>query len=307
MFARAGDDSALTEAWFATAWAQLVRCRWAAMMEAVEHALEHAQRARSARWERELPAWMGTALFYGPTPVVEVLRWYEEARAQHPIALTQQAVLEAMLGNFDRARTLAASADAIAEELGQSLWLAAGGIALLGGRDPCRRRSRCRARRPAQPPTCWKRSATPATGRLRARSWPHRSARSVGSTRRTSAPRAAEELSAVDDVSSQMLWREVRARLLARRGASDAGCPARLRGGVARRGHGHAELARAGMRRPRRGPCARRTLRRRARAARCRTRPLLAEGKRDRRFRRSYEACRAGRLARGLVPRTEAE
>jgi class 3 adenylate cyclase/tetratricopeptide (TPR) repeat protein len=220
LFARAHDDSALTEAWFAIAWAQLVRCRWAAMMEAVEHALEHAQRARSARWERELPAWMGTALFYGPTPVAEVLCWYEEARAQHPIALTQQAVLEAMLGNFDRARTLAASADAIADELGQSLWLAAGGIALwevetLAGDAAAAEVASRRSRDLLE--------ALGDTG--------HRSlasaqlAASLCTLGRLDeaeeCARAAEELSAVDDVSSQMLWREVRARLLARRGASD--------------------------------------------------------------------------------------
>ena len=69
-------------------------------------------------------------MFYGPTPVDDALRWYEEQQAQHPIALTQQAMLEAMRGNFDRARALAASADAAAEEFGQKLWLAAGGMAL---------------------------------------------------------------------------------------------------------------------------------------------------------------------------------
>ena len=100
------------------------------MLEAVEHALEHARRAGSARWEGELPAWQGTAMFYGPTPVEDALRWYEEQPAQHPIALTQQAMLEAMRGNFDRARALAGSADAAAEEFGQKLWLAAGGMAL---------------------------------------------------------------------------------------------------------------------------------------------------------------------------------
>ena len=94
------------------------------------HALEHARRGGSARWEGELPAWQGTAMFYGPTPADEALRWYEEQQAEHPISLTQQAILEAMRGNFDLARTLAASADAAAAEFGQKLWLAAGGMAL---------------------------------------------------------------------------------------------------------------------------------------------------------------------------------
>ena len=130
VFARAGDELGLAEAWFATAWAELIRCRWAAMLEAAGYALEHARRGGSARWEGELPAWQGTAMFYGPTPADEALRWYEEQHAQHPISLTQQATLEAMRGNFDLARTLAASADAAAAEFGQKLWLAAGGMAL---------------------------------------------------------------------------------------------------------------------------------------------------------------------------------
>src|SRR5262249_38663246 len=69
VFAREGDELGLAEAWFATAWAELIRCRWAAMLEAAGHALEHARRGGSARWEGELPAWQGTAMFYGPAPV----------------------------------------------------------------------------------------------------------------------------------------------------------------------------------------------------------------------------------------------
>ena len=150
VFARAGDELALAEAWFATAWAQLIRCRWAAMLEAVGHALEHARRAGSARWEGELPAWQGTAMFYGPTPVDEALRWYEEQQAQHPIALTQHAMLEAMRGNFDRARALAAlggrgrrgvRAEALARRRRHGP---------LGDRDARRRPVRRRARGPAE-------------------------------------------------------------------------------------------------------------------------------------------------------------
>ncbi len=128
VFVRAGDELGLAEAWFATAWAELIRCRWAPMLEAAGHALEHARRGGSARWEGELPVWQGTAMFYGPTPVDQALRWYEEQQARHPVSLTQQAILEAMRGNFDRARALAGSADEAAAEFGQKLWLAAGGM-----------------------------------------------------------------------------------------------------------------------------------------------------------------------------------
>ena len=39
------------------------------MLEAIDQSLVHARRAANVRWERELPGWRGTALFYGPTPV----------------------------------------------------------------------------------------------------------------------------------------------------------------------------------------------------------------------------------------------
>ena len=217
VFTRAGDDFALTEAWFASAWAELIRCRWAAMLEAVEHALEHATRAGHARWERELPAWKGTALFYGPTPVETVLRWYEEQEAQHPIALMQQAVLRAMLGEFPVARELAAAADSIADELGQGAWLAVVGMTLwevetLAG-DPAA--AAAAARRScdlleALGDTGYRSSASGQLAGALCTLGQLDEAEEFAST--------AEALSAADDVLSQMLWRQTRARLLARRG-----------------------------------------------------------------------------------------
>ena len=75
------------------------------MLEAVERGIEHAARAGYTRWERELPVWKGTALLLGPTPVEEVLRWYESEQPRHAIALRQQGILEAMRGRFDEARS----------------------------------------------------------------------------------------------------------------------------------------------------------------------------------------------------------
>jgi tetratricopeptide (TPR) repeat protein len=217
VFAYAGDELALAEAWAATAWAQLIRCRWAAMLEAVEHALDHARRAGSARWEGELPAWQGTAMFYGPTPVDEALRWYEDQQAKHPIPLTQQAMLEAMHGSFDRARALASSADAVAVEFGQKLWLAAGGMALweietLAG-DPSA------AERAVRRSCELLEELGDAGYRFLAVS---QLAASLYALERLDEAhewtRTAEELAPNDDVATQMLWRQVRAQVLARRG-----------------------------------------------------------------------------------------
>jgi tetratricopeptide (TPR) repeat protein len=218
VFARAGDDLALAEAWFGVAWAQLMLCHCGAMLAAIEHATEHARRAGSARWQGELPAWQGTAMFYGPTSVEEAIRWYEEQHAGHPIALTQQAMLEAMRGNFDEARTLVRAAEAAAEDFGQRLWLAAGGMAAwqvetLAGDDAA---AEVAVRRSCE--------LLEELGEFGYR-WvavAELAASLFALDRLDDAEelaQAAEEHTSSDDVAAQMLWRQVRAKILARRGA----------------------------------------------------------------------------------------
>jgi len=217
VFTRAGNQLALAEAWFATAWAELIRCHWAAMLDAVLKALVHARNAGSARWEGELPAWLGTAMFYGPTPVDEALRWYEEQQAQHPIALTQQAMLEAMRGNFEAARSLAGSADAAAREYGQQLWLAAGGMSMwqvetLAGETAA-----------AEAAVRGSTELLEELGDVGYRGVAmSQLASSLCSLRRfdeaIELTVTAEAVTANDDVAGQMLWRQARARILARRG-----------------------------------------------------------------------------------------
>jgi class 3 adenylate cyclase len=217
LFARSADDAALTEAWVATAWAELIRCRYGAMLEAVEHAIEHAHIARHARWERELPVWKGSALFYGPTPVEDVLRWHERERPTHALAVRQRGVLEAMQGRFELARALVADGDAAAEELGQTIWLAVGGMAmwdvemLAGDVAAAERAVRASCRRLEELGDTGYRAT--ATAQL-AESLYLRD-RLDDAERET---RLAEGLAAPDDRVSQALWRQVRAKLQARAG-----------------------------------------------------------------------------------------
>jgi tetratricopeptide (TPR) repeat protein len=217
VFEAAGDDIALTEAWVGTAWGQLVRCHYAAMLEAVERALDHAARAAYTRWERELPVWKGTALFYGPTRVEEVLRWHEAEQPRHAIALRQHGVLEAMRGRFDEARSLLAAGDAAAEELGQTIWLAVSGMArceveTLAG-DP-------EAAAAAARESCKELEALGDTGyRATAVALVADSLYALGrfeeAARET---QLAEELAAPDDRLSHGLWRQAGAKLAARAG-----------------------------------------------------------------------------------------
>ncbi len=217
VFEQEADDAALTDAWAAIAWTKMFRCQFAAMLEAVDRGLDHAQRAGKARWARELLGWRSTALFYGPTPVEEVLRWHEQQQARHPLALWGCAVLEAMRGSFDQARSLIAAGDARAEELGQTLLGAASGIfaweveSLAGepsAAEACARRS-CELLE--QLGDTGMRSL--ASGEL-AESL-YQLDRSDEAMRWTT---TAEQLSTEDDVVNEMLWRQVRAKLLARRG-----------------------------------------------------------------------------------------
>jgi class 3 adenylate cyclase/tetratricopeptide (TPR) repeat protein len=221
VFIKAGHEHALAESWLATAYTVgVIRCQWAAMLEAVEHALEHARRAGSTRWDGELPAWKSTALFYGPTPVADAMGWYEEQQPKHPVALTQQAMLEAMRGNFDRARILANSAEETAAEFGQNLWLAVGGMALweietlagdVSAAEEAVRRS------------CELLENLGEVG-YRYNAVSQLAASLVALGRLDEAEeltRAAQEGAAPDDISSQILWRQARALVLARRGEAD--------------------------------------------------------------------------------------
>jgi tetratricopeptide (TPR) repeat protein len=208
--------------WVATAWAELIRCRYGEMLDAVEHAIEHAHRAGHARWERELPVWKGSALFYGPAPVEDVLRWHEEERPTHALAVRQRGVLEAMQGRFDLARALVAEGDGAAEELGQTIWLAVGGMArwdvesLAGDVPAAERAIRTSCERLEQlGDTGYRATATAQLAEsllLRGQ---------LDEAERES--QVAGGLAAPDDRVSQALWRQVRAKLHARAGrAADA-------------------------------------------------------------------------------------
>jgi class 3 adenylate cyclase/tetratricopeptide (TPR) repeat protein len=217
VFAEAGDEIGLTDSWVATAWAELIRCRWAAMLDAVEHALEHARRAGYARWERELPVWKGTALFYGPTPVKEVVRWYAQEQPQHAMALNERAVLAAMSSDFGEARSLLAAADAAAAERGETVWRVGGGMAaweveMLAG-DPAAAQSTAEKTCELLEQLGDTAFRSLAAGQLAA------SLYALGNVDQADQwTQTAEELASGDDVVSQMLWRQVRAKLLARAG-----------------------------------------------------------------------------------------
>ena len=141
----AGDDEGLAKAWYLVGAVHWARCHAAEMEHVLERALAHARRARSQRELAFVLNALARALVAGPTPVDAALERCadirEEAagdRTQQALVSTWIAMLEAMRGDFDRARSLCAESQATLEELGQRLRAVAlqgyvGTIELLAG------------------------------------------------------------------------------------------------------------------------------------------------------------------------------
>jgi len=127
------------------AYITFIRCRLAETEEILDRAIEHAQRADSRRLVADLLHVRARAALRGPTTVTAAMEWCEAARELNAGDLGldafvrgELAVLEAMRGRFDEARTLSAEAERILLDLGRTLALAfvradAGAVELLAG------------------------------------------------------------------------------------------------------------------------------------------------------------------------------
>jgi predicted ATPase/class 3 adenylate cyclase len=142
---QAGDDEGLAKAWYLVGAVHWTRCHAREMEQVLDRALAHARRADSQRELAFVLNALARAVVAGPTPVDVALtrctNIVEQAagdRTQQAIVLTWVAMLEAMRGNVDYARSLCADSQAILEELGQKLRATAlqgyvGAIELLAG------------------------------------------------------------------------------------------------------------------------------------------------------------------------------
>jgi len=220
VFVAAGDERGQMAAWQAIGDVEHSRAHWDARNEAYEQALSHATRAGDEQKMRELPGLLAPGYYLGPTPVEEALRWQERQHGleqQFPVLMSTRACLEAMRGRFAEARALLSQARARSDELGQRTWSVVQSrdrwmVEMLAGDfAAAERESRwgcemleqmgeknwlsTRAGELAQ--------ALCALGRFdEAEEW----------------SRKSEALGASDDVVTQMLWRQVRAKVLARPG-----------------------------------------------------------------------------------------
>jgi class 3 adenylate cyclase/tetratricopeptide (TPR) repeat protein len=227
----AGDHAGLARAFHLLSHVHHFRSRSAEHIEALELALEHARRAGDTFHEAELIAWLAIEYFFGSTPVEQAQPRLEqslaEARAKslrslEGIVLAFLGGVEGMRGRFDEARRVFGKSRAILAEMGLRTWLAgltqtSGYVEMLAGNHV----------------------AAEQEFRLGYEEYERMGETGV---RSTSAAMLAEALyeqgrdeeaeqyvqicrdtAAADDQASQIGWRTVSARLLARRGELEDG------------------------------------------------------------------------------------
>jgi class 3 adenylate cyclase/tetratricopeptide (TPR) repeat protein len=212
-----GNDIALYVAYQALGWATFTHSHMDAALEAYERAAVHGRRAGLPH---ELLGWRAIFRFYGTTPASALLRWLDEpeqrGRWDHWLQATRGGAL-AMLGRIDEGRAILADTRAELAERGGGLELAtitgieSVNVELLSGElavaaelgfQACRQLEEMNERGFLSTAAATLADVLYEMDRLvEAEDW---------------AVRAAE-LGASDDVPTQMLWRQVRARVLARR------------------------------------------------------------------------------------------
>ncbi|MGE5272509.1 MAG: AAA family ATPase [Verrucomicrobiota bacterium] len=223
LFEEAGDEVGLMHAWFAIAVAEHMHCRFRPRNRAHEEAVNHARRAGDERFAQFMTNLQGTGYLYGPFPVEEGLRWFDahEARlSPMPTLLSQHGMLLAFAGRLEDAREFVRAAEARTRELGQRMMEGHMGEAWwyveMHGGDP-------EAAERALRVSC---ALFEEVGE---RGWLSTQAAELGHTlctlgRHEEAEKWAarsRDLGASDDVITQMLWRQVMAKILAQRGALD--------------------------------------------------------------------------------------
>jgi class 3 adenylate cyclase/DNA-binding SARP family transcriptional activator len=217
-FVQANDEAGAIRAWVAIGAIERSRCRFAESGKAFEHALLLARKTGDERVANAALLQLVNLLVWGPTPVEDALRWIDGQGTyqEHPLVLSPRAQLEAMLGRFDEARSLLARAsDRWGELVGQEdpgIWEAGYRIEKLADDDDAaehaiRRACEILAERGERP------HRSSLMGEL---------ARVLCALGRfdeaEECSRLAEELGMGDDVATEMLWRQTRATVLARRG-----------------------------------------------------------------------------------------
>ena len=222
-FEELGDEAGLARASRMLALLDLFLGRAAEAAGAFERAAEHARRAGDRRLELDCLEWINGCLLWGPAPAQEAIRRSEAIdraagdRRVEAWGHTLRSPLEAMLGNFDKARQLREQARARMEDLGMRLELAGaaqafGWVELLAG-DPAAAEREFRAGYELSERMGETGYLSTAAGFLAEALYAQ--GRDEEALRYT---KEGERAAAPDDLMSQYLWRSVRAKVLARGG-----------------------------------------------------------------------------------------
>src|SRR4051794_12869126 len=224
IFERAGDDAGLAASYRLLASAHGTACRYGDAAAAAQAAVEHATAAGDDRQRRWASSQYAITATYGPTPVEQAVPHCEAILAQSDgdrrtegLTMSLLARLEAMRGDFARARTLSSHARPTLEELGRSVVAASTsldscGVDLLAGDPAAAERHLRRDSEALSEMGETYLLSTVAAELARAVVLQGRDAEAEALTA------TAEELAAEDDIASQALWRSVRATVMARRG-----------------------------------------------------------------------------------------
>jgi DNA-binding SARP family transcriptional activator len=222
VFEELGDELGQARAWRLTAQAHYLARRAGMCADASERALEHIRLTGDRFEEREIVEWLSIALFLGPAPAAEAAqrcdRLLEETAGQplvQAMILIGQALLVAMQGRVDGAHELRARGRTIMNEHGEWIWIASFWSAFMSlwEDDPVAAE---RELRPGY--EVLKKLAS----KSHLSSFAHLLAHAVYAQGRYDEAeqliRECEEVARPNDVHSQILWRSMRAKVLARRG-----------------------------------------------------------------------------------------
>jgi predicted ATPase/class 3 adenylate cyclase len=221
-----GDDFTLAQAWNLLGRVQgLLMCEMGPAEGSWRQALSHAERGNYQAEKAESIGWLMVSAIFGPLPVDEgIVRCKEflETAGDDPVirafCAADRAALEAMTGNFERARQLLAESTRALEELGLSVWAANNAqeafyVEMLAG-DAARaaitlRESYATLERMGE------RGFLPTIAGYLAQALC-----ALGEYDEAGRfSRAGEAAAAPGDLLSQVLWRSARAKVVARRGA----------------------------------------------------------------------------------------
>jgi class 3 adenylate cyclase/tetratricopeptide (TPR) repeat protein len=224
-----GDDEGLARAWQLLTMVHWEACRWGTAETTAQRMIEHARKAGSRMLEDRVRPALATCALYGPRRVDSAIELCEDLlstagddRKGEATTLLALAHLEAMRGEFARARDLYRQSRASLEELGWNAQAAvtsisSGPIEMLAG-DPVAAERELRRDVEALEAMGEKYYLSTAAGFLAEALY--------RLDRLEDADRSGQmcaDLAAPDDVSSQFLWRCVRGKVLARRGRHEEG------------------------------------------------------------------------------------